>query len=141
MITSHNLSVFFQHYVSAFTAQHTETLVNCYQIPCTLSSPDNVVLISTEKQLIETLVDANSQINQANIAGVKLLDSSYQSLSDDLFLVNIGWQLLTQDNQVYTEFCAIYYVAVINNKLKIININSQELSQSLNLANTLTLKK
>ncbi|MGJ8693986.1 MAG: hypothetical protein ACSHW0_16070 [Thalassotalea sp.] len=141
MITSEQLSVFFQHYVSAFTQQKIDTLGDFYHLPCTLSSPDNLVLINNHQQLVDTLTAACTQLNQADISGLKLLNACYQPINTDLYLVNIGWQFLTEDKAVYTEFCAIYYLAVIDQKLKIININSQELSHSLDLPNTLTLKR
>ncbi|WP_448246413.1 hypothetical protein [Thalassotalea agariperforans] len=110
---------------------------NCYHLPCTLSTPDHVMLLTTEAEFSDAYQAIFTQLKDQQFSAFKMLNSTYQKLTQTVFLVNIDWQFFSDDEQLITEFAAIYHVSVIDQQVKIINAVSQDISQSLALSQSL----
>lgn len=133
------LSSFFQQYTHHFFQYDVSAVKSFYQTPCTLSTPDKLVVL-TEKNIDKELNSIFEQLTQVKLNAIKALNSSYEQITNDLILVNIDWQLFTGNEQLFTEFCAVYHLVKIDNTFKIINISSQEFNQGLRLENNISLK-
>lgn len=124
----------FQQYVQAFSEQDIESVSNCYQLPCTMHTPDRVVLINDQQSFTTEFNGIFSQLTQADIYAFKALQASFSQVTENLCLVAIDWQFIDKTGQVFTDFSAFYHIAFIEQQWRIINVVSQELSQSKCLA-------
>lgn len=112
----------------------------CYHLPCTLSTPDNVMLLNNEDDFNQAYQAIFQQLKDANLSSFKMLNSSFQLITEELLLVNVDWQFFSEDEQLITDFTAIYHMIFANEQYQIMNVVSQDMSQSLVLNQALTFK-
>ena len=134
------LEAFFQQFLLSFAEKDTTQFSELYHLPCTLYSPDDIVLLNSKEQFDRKFGQIFQQLTEVNLSAIKLLNGCFQITSQNLYLVNIGWQLFDDSEQLISEFCAIYHIADIEQELQIINVMSQELSAMLTLPHSLSLK-
>ena len=139
-VTQQQLIELFQMLAQSLADSELSKARRCYHLPCTLSTPDNVMLLTTETEFSEVYQAIFEQLKDQQLSGFKMLNSTYQKLTETVFLVNIDWQFFSDDEQLITEFAAIYHVSVIDKQVKIINAVSQDISQSLALSQSLIFK-
>ena len=125
----------FQRYLEAFHQQNMADTRKCYQLPCTLHTPDKVVLIENDKVFEQEFLDIFTVLSHAKIARFVALKASFSVLSDNLMLACIDWQFIDSDDTVFTDFSAFYHLALNDGQWQIFNVVSQELSQSIILDN------
>lgn len=125
----------FQRYLEAFHQQNMADTRKCYQLPCTLHTPDKVVLIENDKVFEQEFLDIFTVLSHAKITRFVALKASFSVLSDNLMLVCIDWQFIDSDDTVFTDFSAFYHLALNDGQWQIFNVVSQELSQSIILDN------
>ena len=113
----------------------------CYHLPCTLNTPDNIVLVKNEQELISELDKIFTQLKQGNVQTVLPVSASYEVMSTNLALVSIDWHFIDNNGQLFADFCAVYHVQFTSDAVEIINVASHELSNSLSLANPLLINK
>lgn len=140
MITE-SLQTLFLSYMSAFAEKNLAKVRTCYHLPCILTTPDKTLFVEDESAFIKEFKGIFDLLSAENITGFKASNASYQLLGDDLYLVNIDWQFLQKNEQVFTEFTAQYQVREQSSKLAVYSVQSVDSSQSLSLANPLTLNK
>ncbi len=133
-----SLSVFFKQYINAFFQYNSASVQSYYQLPCTLNTPEQLVIL-TQQNINEELIQVFNELKAAKLSGMKIFNSSYDTITESLAVVNISWQLFTENDQLFTEFCALYHVIKLSGEWKIVNINSQALEQSIALTQTLDL--
>lgn len=131
------IKAFIQGYIKALAVYDSTLIRQYYHLPCTLSTPDNVVLLSDEISFEQEFNKTFTQLKEANITNFKVSNTSYQLVSEQLLLLNIDWQFLQNNDNLFTEFSAIYHIAVIEKELKLVNVISQEINQGLSLAQVL----
>lgn len=124
----------FEQYVMAFEQQNIAKTLSCYQLPCTLHTPDKAVLIRDVEGFEREFSGIFEVLSQAGIKTFSSLNASYSEINSDLILACIDWQFFTQDDQLFTDFSAFYHIALIAGQWKIVNVVSQELSQSVALS-------
>lgn len=132
------LNTLFKQYIHVFFQYDVAAVKTFYQTPCTLSTPDKLVVL-THDNIDEELITIFEQLTLSKLGAVKALNSSYDVITDNVVVVNIDWQLFTENETLLTEFCAIYHLIDVNGKLKIINISSQEFNQGLCLTHPFSL--
>lgn len=125
----------FQRYLEAFHQQNMADTRKCYQLPCTLHTPDKVVLIENDKVFEQEFLDIFTVLSHAKITRFVALKASFSVLSDNLMLACIDWQFIDSDDTVFTDFSAFYHLALNDGQWQIFNVVSQELSQSIILDN------
>ncbi len=123
----------FQRYVAAFHQQNMADIQRCYQLPCTLHTPDRVVLIDSAKAFAGEFIDIFTVLNHANIVRFIALKASFSHLNDKLILACVDWQFIDANEQVFTDFSAFYHLAMEDGQWRIFNVVSQELSRSIEL--------
>jgi|TARA_B110000438_G_C15782260_1_gene636832 hypothetical protein len=123
----------FQRYIAAFHQQNMVETQQCYQLPCTLHTPDKVVLIDNEEAFKREFIDIFTVLSHAEIKHFVPLKSSFSVLKDDLVLACIDWQFIDSKDEVFTDFSAFYHLLLKEGQWRIFNVVSQELSQSIDL--------
>ena len=125
----------FNHYLSAFKAYNIDGVSACYHLPCTLSTPDKIVLLTTEEQCQQEFIDIFTQLKANDTANIVAKKASYQKITENLMLACIDWDFIDDNQNVFADFCAYYHLVEVNQTVKIVNVVSHELSNSLTLAN------
>ena len=133
------LTQLFQSYIKAFNAFSHEGMLNCCTIPCVLHTPDKVAYLSDESLFINEFTQIFQLLQSADVAKVKSRDASYSEINPNLYIVNVSWAFIDNNNEVYTDFSAFYHVARQENKYKITNVISHELSNAVTLDSALDL--
>ena len=123
----------FQRYLKAFHQQNMAQTQQCYQLPCTLHTPDKVVLIEDDSAFEREFLDIFTVLSHAEITQFVALKASFSKLSENLLLACVDWQFIGPNDKVFTDFSAFYHIAFNDGQWKIFNVVSQELSQSVQL--------
>jgi hypothetical protein len=123
----------FQRYIMAFHQQNMTATQQCYQLPCTLHTPDKVVFIDSDKVFEREFLDIFTVLSHAKINRFIALKASFSELSENLILACVDWQFIGHKDEVFTDFSAFYHLALSEGQWRIFNVVSQELSQSVNL--------
>lgn len=137
-MTTQQIESLFNCYLAAFSTYDLDAVVACYHIPCTLHTPEKIVLVNNIDDCRQELNDIFTQLKKANTAKIVARKASYTSINDDLLLACVDWRFIDEQEQVFADFCAYYHISVLNNSqqtLAIVNVVSHELSNSLSLAN------
>lgn len=142
MLTT-QLQQLFNGYHQAFKAQNITEVLSCYHLPCTLLTPDRLVLLDNEQAAVSEFTEIFSGINGLDIQSFKALEASYgmvnEAVDEPIIMVNIHWQFFNASNEVLADFCALYHIIKIQQQLKIFQVISHENEQTINLPFSLTL--
>ena len=127
----------FKQYQKAFLTYDIDEVISCYHLPCTLNTPDKIILLSNQSDCHNEFNEIFAQLKQAVTSDVVAKKASYVQISKQLYLVCIDWDFIDGQGQVFADFAAVYHVVDIDDTLKIINVISHELENSLTLAKPL----
>jgi hypothetical protein len=136
-----NIEQLFGQYLTAFEAYDLDKVCACYHLPCTLSTPDRIVLLTDESQCRQEFSDIFVQLKQANTSKIIAQKASYMQISENLLLACVNWDFLDGNSQVFADFSAFYHISIVSNdsaeatnqELKIMNVVSHELSNAISL--------
>ncbi len=128
----------FKHYQKAFLVYDIEKVVSCYHLPCTLNTPDKIVLLSSQTDCHKEFSEIFTQLKDVATSDILAKKASFMQVSKQLYLVCIDWHFIDGQGQVFADFAAFYQVLNINGALKIVNVTSHELESSLTLAEPLS---
>jgi hypothetical protein len=141
-VKTKQIETLFEHYLVAFSHYDLDAVVACYHIPCTLHTPDKMVLVKNIDDCRQALNEIFIQLKQANTAKIVARNASYMSINDNLLLACVDWDFIDDQGQIFADFCAYYHISVLDGpeqKLSIVNVVSHELSNSLPLANVFSI--
>jgi hypothetical protein len=127
------LQVLFKRYQNAFIHYDIDEVSSCYHLPCTLNTPDKVVLLSNQSDCLQEFSSIFTQLKEAKTNDIIAKKSSFERISKQLYLVCIDWDFIDEQGEVFADFTAIYHVLDDEGTLKIINVISHELGSSLTL--------
>ena len=130
----------FEKYRAAFKSYNLNQVVKFYHLPCTLHTPDKVVLLSNPQDCKQELSNIFEQLKQAQTNEILARKASYSVVTDNLLLASVDWEFLDEKGEIFADFCAVYHLALIDTELKIINVVSHDLSNSLLLQHPLELR-
>ncbi|MGB0937535.1 MAG: hypothetical protein ACPGTQ_08755 [Colwellia sp.] len=138
------LETFFSNYLNAFKNYDLAAVSNCYAIPCTLNTPEKIVLINNLDSCKKEFDAIFEQLKKERMEEIRVNQSSYMAMSDDLVLTSINWQFVDVDGEVFASFCAVYHISIEKNQntnsCKIINIASHHDENSIKLSSSFTIK-
>ena len=137
-MTTQQIETLFNKYLAAFKSYDLDSVIACHHLPCTLHTPDKIVLVNSIDDCKQEFNDIFTQLKQANTAKIVAQKSSYMTINTGLLLVCIEWDFIDEQDQVFTDFCAYYHVSVLSGdkqELAIVNVVSHELVNALPLAN------
>jgi hypothetical protein len=123
----------FNAYITAFKQYNLNDVVEFYHLPCTLHTPDKLVLLENEAECIKELENIFTQLKQANTRDILVSNASYTLVTDSVLLACVNWTFINEQGETFADFCAIYHLILIDNQLKIINVVSHELDNSITL--------
>lgn len=133
------IATLFKHYLTAFKKYDLSGVVSCYHIPCTLHTPEKVVLLEDLSAFEQEFNDIFTQLKQAQMSDICATKASYTKITERLLLVSIDWVFVDGQGEVFADFCAVYHLTFNKNELEIINVVSHDLSNSLTLAQSFSL--
>ena len=134
------LQQLFKHYQKAFINYDINEVSSCYHLPCTLNTPDKIVLLTNQADCLEEFGTIFTQLKDAKTSNIIAKKASFEQISKQLYLVCIDWDFIDGQGAVFADFAAIYHVLDSDGILKVVNVVSHELSNSLSLAHKLTLQ-
>ena len=123
----------FKGYLTAFEYYDLDKVAAYYHLPCTLHMPDKVVLLKNTQECFQEFDGIFTQLQQAKTSKIIARKASYSLITDNLLIASIDWEFLDEQGEIFADFCAIYHLVLINDELKIINVVSHDLSNSLSL--------
>ena len=123
----------FKGYIAAFNRYDLNAVAACYHLPCTLHTPDKAVLLKNAKESQQEFSHIFTQLQQAKTSNIIARKASYSVVSEYLLLASIDWEFVDEQGEIFADFFAIYHLVLIDNELKIINVVSHDLSNSLSL--------
>ncbi len=132
------LQQLFKHYQNAFMQYDLDGVSSCYHLPCTLNTPDKIVLLSSHSDCQQEFGAIFTQLKEAKTSNIVAKKASFEQVSEQVYLVCIDWDFIDGQGQVFADFAAIYHVLDVNGTLKIINVVSHELESSLTLQEPLS---
>ncbi len=123
----------FNGYLSAFKTYDLDKVAACYHLPCTLHTPDKVVLLKNTKNCLQEFNDIFSQLQHAKTSEIIARKASYSLVTENLLFASIDWEFINGQGEIFADFCAIYHLVLVEDELKIVNVVSHDLSNSLTL--------
>ena len=135
------LEILFRDYIAAFAQLDIDKVSQCYLMPCMLSTPDKVVLLNSNETFVKEFSQIFNLLKQEEISTFVARAASYDQISESTAVVCIEWQFMTEPNNLFTEFTAIYHLTKSGDKFKIISVVSQDISQSISLSQPLHLNQ
>jgi len=132
------LQQLFKHYQNAFLHYDIDAVSSCYHLPCTLNTPDKLVLLSSPSDCQQEFGAIFTQLKEANIRDILAKKASFEQMGEQLYLVCIDWDFIDGQGQAFADFTAIYHVLDTGDALKIVNVVSHELESSLTLSVSLS---
>lgn len=133
------LQQLFKAYYQAFSTQNMVETLACYQLPCSLATPERIVFLANNTQAEQEFSQIFSWLEQAKVAYIEAGSASFTKINENIFMVNIYWFFLDQNKQVIADFAALYHVIKTNEQLKIFQVISHEIESSIQLPFPLTL--
>ena len=131
------LQELFKRYQNAFIHYDINEVSNCYHLPCTLNTPDKVVLLTSQSDCQQEFGAIFTQLKDAKTSDIIAKRASFEQISKQVYLVCIDWDFIDGQGQVFADFTAIYHVLDNDDTLRIINVISHELDSSLTLTESL----
>ncbi len=120
----------FIDYLAAFSKYDIDGVAKCYQCPCSLSTPDNVLVLKNKAEFHNEFQTIFKQLKAADTAAIKVLKASCISLNENMVLVCIDWEFLDSNQNVFADFCAFYQLIEKDKRYNIVSVSSHELSLS-----------
>ena len=138
---SQSLVVLFKRYIKAFERFDASLALSCYKVPCSLSTPDDLKVLTSTATLVDEFSAIFSQLKEFGFAHVAASKASYQIVDSNLVMVAVHWQFFDQNQTMFTDFTALYHVLTCEDELKITNVISHEASHYVPLIENLTIHR
>jgi len=130
--------------LKAFVGYDLNSVCACYQLPCTLNTPDKIVLLTDVEQCKKEFNEIFTQLQQANTSKIVAQKASFMQINAHLLLACIDWEFLDGTNQTFADFSAFYHISIVTSdssevakqELKIMNVVSHELANSISLTHS-----
>ncbi len=123
----------FQAYISAFKHYDLSAVQTCYQLPCTLHTPDKIAYIANNASFKQEFDDIFTVLRHANTEEIIATKASYSLAANDSIDVCIDWAFVDDTKEVFADFCAFYHLVKVAEQYKIISVVSHDLSNSVTL--------
>ncbi|GAA0821242.1 hypothetical protein GCM10009111_27910 [Colwellia asteriadis] len=138
-MNTNKITNLFTRYLQYFKTYNLAGIASCYHLPCTLNTPDKLTLVVNEQECHAALGEIFTQLKEAETSNIVARKASYQQIDETVFLVSIDWDFFDGNQQIFADFTALYHVLVVADELKIMNVISHELSNSLSLEHSFSI--
>jgi len=129
----------FKVYISAFKHYDLLAVQQCYQLPCTLHTPDKIAYIVDNVRFKQEFDDIFTVLRHANTQNIIATKATYSLGVGEAIDVCIDWAFIDDKKEVFADFCAFYHLVKIEEQYKIISVVSHDLSNSVTLMNDLAI--
>ena len=133
------LQQLFTEYYYAFKQQNIAEVLACYQLPCSLATPDRLVLLNSHQDGEQEFAQIFAGINELQITSFRSLSASFQPIDELLTQVNIHWQFSNANNEILADFAALYHIVKNKHRLAIFQVISHHNEPPIELPFSLTL--
>jgi hypothetical protein len=123
----------FQAYILAFKQYDLSAAQQCYQLPCTLHTPDKVAYLASDASFKQEFEDIFTVLRHANTQNIIATKATYSLGVVDTIDVCIDWAFIDDKEEVFADFCAFYHLVKVEEQYKIISVVSHDLSNSVTL--------
>ena len=137
----HQLKQFIQRYIACFAEYDLTTLQRFYQLPCTLSTPDKLVLVASTNDFEEEFSQIFAQLKEAQTAAFSFNEISFTQVSDSMIILGGHWRFKNAAQEPFAEFFACYHLIKKNDKLTIVNVMSHQVENAITFAEKLVLEQ
>ena len=124
----------FENYIAAFQQYNLDAVKDCYQLPCTLHTPDKIAYLSNELRFKEEFLDIFTILQHANTQKILITKATYSESINGAVDVCIDWAFIDDKGEIFADFCAFYHLVAIGPLFKITSVVSHELSNSVELS-------
>lgn len=138
-MNKHKLQAFLQGYIQCFREYDLNALKTYYQLPCTLSTPEKLVLVTTDTEFEQEFSQIFTQLQEANTTALSFTDVSYTKITDAVATLGGQWRFICDQKTVFAEFFACYQLIEQNNKITIVNVMSHEIDNRVTFSHALAL--
>jgi hypothetical protein len=129
----------FQAYISAFKQYDLSAVKQCYQLPCTLHTPDKIAFLADDVSFKQEFDDIFTVLRHANTQNIIATRATYSIGIGESVDVCIDWAFIDDKKEIFADFCAFYHLVNVEGQYKIISVVSHDLSNSVALMNDLEL--
>ena len=129
----------FQDYISAFQQYDLAAVQQCYQLPCTLHTPDKIAYLANNAHFEQEFIDIFTVLQHAKTKKILVTKASYSLSVDDAIDVCIDWAFVDDENETFADFCAFYHLVKVKQQYKIVSVVSHDLSNSIELLQDLAI--
>lgn len=102
-----------------------------------MSTPEQALVLS-EHNLRETVAGILQQLQQAGVSQYHISKASYHVKGEQLIAV-VDWQFIDAQQQVFTDFVAIYHIVKDGEQDKIASVVSHDQANSAHSEHLITL--
>jgi len=127
------LDSLFQTYILAFKQYDLSAAQQCYQLPCTLHTPDKVAYLANNANFKQEFDDIFTVLRHANTQDIVATKATYSLGVGETIDVCIDWAFIDDKKEVFADFCAFYHLVQVEERYKIISVVSHDLSNSVTL--------
>lgn len=138
---NNTLQSFIQGYLKCFKHYDIKALQNFYHLPCTLSTPDKLVQVTTNEKFEQEFLQIFTQLKQANTAQFRFSNISYTKVSNTFITLGGHWIFINDQQETFAEFFACYHLLKENDNIKIVNVISHEVENTVTFAEELVLEQ
>lgn len=124
----------FKDYISAFEQCNLIAARACYQLPCTLHTPDKIAYLSNVEEFNKEFEEIFTVLKHANTKKIIPTTASYNLAANSSIDICIDWAFIDNNNEVFADFTAFFHVIKIAEHFKIANVVSHDLTNSVELA-------
>jgi len=130
---SKQLDKLFQAYILAFKQYDLSAVQQCYQLPCTLHTPDKVAYLANDISFKQEFDDIFTVLKHAKTENILATKATYSLGIAETIDVCIDWAFVDDTKEVFADFCAFYHLVKVAEQYKIISVVSHDLSNSVTL--------
>jgi len=123
----------FQEYISAFKQYDLSAVQLCYQLPCSLHTPEKIAYLHNSDSFTQEFKDIFTVLQHAKTENIIATQASYNQSVGTSLDVCIDWAFIDSKNEVFADFTAFYHVIKVEQDLKILSVVSHDLSNSIAL--------
>jgi len=129
----------FENYISAFKQYDISAVKACYQLPCTLHTPDKIAYLETNKKFELAFSDIFTGLQHAKTQNIVVTKATYNESINGAIDACIDWAFFDDKNEMFADFCAFYHLIKTEQDYKIVSVVSHQLSNSVVLKHNLVI--
>ena len=123
----------FKDYISAFEQYDLTAARACYQLPCTLHTPDKIAYLSSIEAFNKEFEEIFTVLKHANTQKIIPTLASYNLSVNSSVDICVDWTFIDDNNEVFADFTAFFHVIRVAEQFKIVSVVSHDLTNSVEL--------